>query len=83
MLDLAQIQGLLVRDSSKALGCVLEQETLSSALLVQPRKTGKCPNMTEKLLTGMQRSTLIVHARKMTDIFTFFVQENFDFFGGS
>ena len=33
--------------------CVLERDTLSSALvLVQPGKTGKCPVMTEKLLTG-------------------------------
>ena len=37
------IEGLLVRDSSEALFCVLEQDTLSSAynlVLVQPRKTG-------------------------------------------
>ena len=31
--------------------CVLEQDTC--LVLVQPRKTGNHPDMTEKLLTGM------------------------------
>ena len=49
------IEGLLDRDSLKALCCVLEQDNLSSVLclgLVQHRKTGKHPSMPEKLLTG-------------------------------
>ena len=29
-----------------------EQDTIFCLVLVQPRKTGKCPNRTEKLLTG-------------------------------
>ena len=49
-----QTSGLLVRDSPESLWCVLEHDTLSAAYpLVQPRKTGNNPNMTEKLLTGM------------------------------
>ena len=35
--------------------CVLEQDPFNTLclVLVQPRKTGKYPDMTEKLLTGM------------------------------
>ena len=44
-------KGLLLRDSMVAVCCVLEQETLFSAS--QPRKTEKCPDMTEKLFNGM------------------------------
>ena len=51
------IEGLLVGDSLKALYCVLEQDTLSSAyiytVLVQSRKTGKCPDMAGKLSAGI------------------------------
>ena len=39
--------------------CVIEQDTLSascSIVLVQSRKTGNPPDMTEKLLTGLQSS---------------------------
>ena len=43
----------LVRDLSASVCCFLEQDTLIIYLvLVQPRKMGKCPDMTEKLLTG-------------------------------
>ena len=28
---------------------------LSNGLMVQPRKTGNCPDMTEKMLTGMEK----------------------------
>ena len=41
------IERSLVRYSPVALFCVLEQDSLSS------RKTGKCHDMTGKLLTGM------------------------------
>ena len=49
-----RIEGLLVRVSASAesLCCVLEQETIDRLVMVQPRKTGNCPDMTEKLLTG-------------------------------
>ena len=50
---LAQDRGLRVQTSLEALRCVHEQDTLSTALiieLVQPRKTP--PDMTEKMFTG-------------------------------
>ena len=48
------IKGLLV-DSPQAelLCCVLEQDTFLCLVLVQPRRTGNLPDMTEKLLTGI------------------------------
>ena len=44
-----------LKGRKEALCCVLEQERhfILCLVLVQPRKTGKCPEMTEKLLTGM------------------------------
>ena len=50
-----EIDGLLVRDSPEAL-CFLEPDTvfILCLVLVKPRK---CPNMTEKLLTGLKAST--------------------------
>ena len=42
------IEGSLVQDSPESLSCVLEQDTLSAALvLVQPKKTGNHPDMME------------------------------------
>ena len=47
------IEGLLVRDSPESLSCVLEQDTLSAALvLVQPKKTWKSSRHDGNLLTG-------------------------------
>ena len=45
------IEGLWVRASQASLHCVLEQDINPCLVLVQPRK--RCPNITEKLLTGM------------------------------
>ena len=39
-----------VRDTPKALCCVIEKDTVASAM-IQSRNTGNRPNMTEKLLT--------------------------------
>ena len=50
------MEGLLVQDSLpvELLCCVLEKATFIRYLvLVQPTKTGNCPDMTEKLLTGL------------------------------
>ena len=47
------MQGSLERDSREAICYVLEQGKLSFAVFVQPRKTGKHPDMTEELLTGI------------------------------
>ena len=49
---LTGIKGLLVRDSLELLCCVIEKD-LYTLLGSQSRKTGKCANVTEKLLTGM------------------------------
>ena len=52
------IEASFVRDSSLALCCFLENPLLEHIIclvLVQPRKTGNCPDMTEKLLTGTKR----------------------------
>ena len=48
------IEGLLVKDSMKALCCVLyERHLIPCLLLVQSRKTGQGPDMTDTLLTEM------------------------------
>ena len=46
------VEKYLVKDSTEAMPCVLEQDTILWLVLVQPRKTVNCPGMTEKLLTG-------------------------------
>ena len=52
-------EGSLVRDSKEALCCVLTLgKTLYPLLiLVQPRRTGKCPDMTEKLSSTQAKNS--------------------------
>ena len=47
-LDLDQDRWLLVRDSPVTVLCPCARHFIRCLVLVQPRKTGQCPNMTEK-----------------------------------
>ena len=49
--NMTEIEGLLVQDSPEALRCDLEEDSLSSTKYWSNlKKTGNCPDITEKLL---------------------------------
>ena len=50
VLDL-RLKGQCVQDSPEAMCCVHKQDIILCLVLVEPRNTGNCPEMTEKWLT--------------------------------